>query len=163
VKIRIFVTVVLVTGLLLFFGIRFVSAVQEDEWKIQRSAVQTAYEKTILTKAIKMDRFVGEKPYSVIQGEDKIGNKVVVWVGDDNIYTQMASEGLSVEEIKMTVLSRHPEAEIVRLMPGILNGNFVWEAFYKVAPEDSGNGRYYYDYYLFKDGTYIDTYRLSIQ
>jgi uncharacterized protein YpmB len=163
VKIRIVVASVVVAALLLFFGIRFVNAVQEDEWKIQRNAVQTAYQKTILAKAVKVERFVGEKTYTVIQGEDKIGNKLIVWVGEDNLYTQMASDGASAEHIVSLVLARQPAADILRLMPGVLNGNLVWEAFYKVAPEDSGHGRYYYDYYNFKDGAYIDTYRLSIQ
>ncbi|PZE21907.1 DUF5590 domain-containing protein [Paenibacillus xerothermodurans] len=162
-KIRIAAAAVVITSLLLFFSIRFVNSVQEDEWKIQRTAVLTAYEKTILTKVNKVERFVGEKPYTVIQGEDKIGHKMIVWVGEDSLHTQMASEGLAVENVEPLVLARQPGAEVLRSTPGILNGMFVWEVFYNVSSEESGDDRYYYDYYNFKDGSHIDTYRLSIQ
>jgi uncharacterized protein YpmB len=163
VKIRITAAVIVIAGLLIFFSIRFFNTVQEDEWKIQRSAVQTAYEKTILTKADKVESYVGDQPYTVIHGEDKIGQQMIVWVGKDNIYTQMAKDGITSDQAKQLVLERQPAAVVLRLMPGVLNGNLVWEAFYKIEPEEAKSGRYYYDYYSFKDGTHIDTYRLSIE
>ncbi len=46
-------------------------------------------------------------------------------------------------------------------MPGKLGNEYVWEVFYK-KKENSGT-RYFYDYYKFKDGHYMDTYRLSLQ
>jgi len=161
-KIKIAVAAVAAAALLLFFGVRFFNAVHEKEWQIQRAAVQTAYQKTILAKADKVGRFVGDKPYTVIQGENKIGQKMIVWVGDNEIYAQMAADGVTADQIKAAVLAHQADAEIVRLLPGVLNGALVWEAFYKVESEEDGE-RYYYDYYSFKDGTMLDTYRLSIQ
>ncbi|NOU97510.1 hypothetical protein GC093_30435 [Paenibacillus sp. LMG 31456] len=162
-KYKIIAASIIVVSLLIFFGIRFFNAVQEDEWKVQRNAVQTAYQKTILTKANKVENYVSDQPYTVIFGEDKIGQNIIVWVGQESIYTRMATDGISAEQAEQLVLGRQPEAEVLRLMPGIINGSPVWEAFYKVLPENAGSGRYYYDYYAFHDGTYIDTYRLSIE
>lgn len=162
-KIKIAVAVVAATALLLFFGLRFINAVQEDEWKIQRNAVQTAYQKTILTKADKVDRFVGDKAYTVIRGEDKIAQKVIVWVGEEEIFTQMAADGITEDQVSSLVVTKQPTADILRLMPGVLNGNLIWEAFYKLPADETGSERFYYDYYTFKDGTWLDTYRLSIQ
>ncbi|OXM88027.1 DUF5590 domain-containing protein [Paenibacillus rigui] len=161
-KIKIAVAAVAAAALLLFFGVRFFNAVHEKEWQIQRNAVQTAYQKTILTKADKVDRFVGDKPFTIIQGENKIGQKMIVWVAEDVIYSQMASDGVNAEQVKAAVLAHQADADIVRMMPGVLNGTLVWEVFYKVK-DDAAGERYYYDYYSFKDGAMLDTYRLSIQ
>ncbi|MCS7462515.1 DUF5590 domain-containing protein [Paenibacillus doosanensis] len=162
-KLKITIASVAVVALLLFFGGRFINAVQEDEWKIQRAAVQTAYQKTLLTKADKVERFVGDKPYTVIHGENKIGQKMIVWVGEEELFAQMASDGVTEEQIEAQVEAKHPEADLLRAMPGVLNGALIWEAFYKLPADDSGDERYYYDYYTFKEGTLLDTYRLSIQ
>lgn len=161
-KIKIAVAAMAAAALLLFFGVRFFNTVHEKEWQIQRAAVQTAYQKTVLTKADKVDRFVGDKPFTVIQGENKIGQKMIVWVGESEVYSQMAADGVNADKVSAAVLAHQADAEIVRLMPGVLNGTLIWEAFYKVKSQDDGD-RYYYDYYSFKEGTLLDTYRLSIQ
>jgi len=162
-KIKITIAAVAVIGLILFFGGRFINAVQEDEWKIQRNAVQTAYQKTLLTKAVKVERFVGEKPYTIIRGEDKIGQQLIVWVGEDEIYSQMAADGASEDQINSTLESKHPNADILRTIPGVLGGKLIWEVLYKLPADESGSEKYYYDYYSFNDGAYLDTWRLSIQ
>jgi uncharacterized protein YpmB len=162
-KMKITVAALLAAALLLFFGIRFYSSVQENEWKVQRNAVLTAYQKNILTKVSRVDNFVGDQPYTIIQGEDKIGQKLIVWVGSDNIYTQMASDGVTQDSVKALALARQPEADIMRIIPGVWNDTLVWEVFYKTPVEDTGSGHYFYDYFAFKDGGWMDTYRLSIQ
>jgi uncharacterized protein YpmB len=162
-KIKITAAAVFVAALLLFLGVHFYNTIQEKEWQIQRNAVQTAYQKTILAQVTNVERFVGEQPYTIIHGEDKIGQKLVVWVGEDQIFTQMAADGIDAEKAKALTLSRQPTANIKRMVPGVWNGNLVWEVFYKIAAEETNPDRYYYDYYLFKDGTWLDTYRLSIQ
>ena len=58
------------------------------------------------------------------------------------------------------MLKKGAEIEIERVMPGKLGNDYVWEVFYK-KKENSGT-RYFYDYYKFKDGLYMDTYRLSL-
>jgi uncharacterized protein YpmB len=163
-KLKMWASIVVAAVLFIFLASRFYNTVQEDEWKLQRSAVQTAYEKTILTHVTKVENFVGEQVYTIVQGEDKLGQKMVVWVGQDQIYTQMAADGVTQDQVRLLVMERRPDADILRIMPGVLNGALIWEAFYKVVPEEAAdNTRYYYDYYAFKDGTYIDTYRLSIE
>lgn len=162
-KIKITIVAVAAVALILFFGVRFINAVQEDEWKIQRNAVQTAYQKTLLTKADKVERFVGDKSYTVIYGEDKIGQQVIVWVGEDEIFSQMAADGVSEDKIDSLVQSKHANADILRTMPGVLGGKLIWESMYKLPADETGSEKYYYDYYSFNDGAYLDTWRLSIQ
>lgn len=139
------------------------NGIMSDKWNIQRNAVKTAYEKTVLTKAVMVDRFVGDKAYTVIQGEDKIGHPLFVWVSEDEIRYEMAANGVSAEQINNNVLKSHPKAEVIRTLPGIQNGKVVWEVFYKLIPEGASREQYFYDYYTFKDGQWIDTWRMSIQ
>ncbi|WP_246079038.1 DUF5590 domain-containing protein [Paenibacillus piri] len=161
-KYKVIASAVVVLGLIVYLSIFIFNKVQEDEWKVQRSAVQTAYEKTILTEADKVETFVGDQPFTVVHGMDKIGQRLIVWVGQDQIYTQMETDGITADQAGQLLMARQPAAEIMRLIPGVLNGALVWEAFYKVMPEDAGRGHFYYDYYNFKDGAYIDTYNLNI-
>jgi uncharacterized protein YpmB len=145
----------------LIFGFRFIVSVQEGEWAIQRQAIQTAYEKTNLAKPNKVERFIGDKQYTVIQGEDQIGQPVIVWVGEDEeVITVKASDGITKEKVQEMVLSKDPDSVLLRITPGKLDDQLVWEAFYK-KETDQGE-RYFYDYYTFKDGALIDTYKLNI-
>ncbi|TVY11657.1 cell wall elongation regulator TseB-like domain-containing protein [Paenibacillus cremeus] len=155
-------TVAILVGAVILASWMF-TTVMDDEWGSQREAVQSAYEKTILTKAVKVDRFVGEKSYTVIQGEDKIGQPVLVWVGQDEVRSEMASNGITAEQAQNQTLAKQPDAEVLRVTPGMMNGTAVWEVFYKQLPEGEVKEQYYYDYYRFADGQPVDTWRLSIQ
>ncbi|CAG7648775.1 DUF5590 domain-containing protein [Paenibacillus allorhizosphaerae] len=141
----------------------FFNSVMKEEWNRERAAVLSAYEKTILTKAVKVDRFVGQKPYTVIQGEDKIGQPVVVWVAEDEIRSEMAAGGITAQQAELATMERHADATIVRALPGIMNNAPVWEIFYKLPPGEEKKDQYFYDYYTFKDGQLMDTWRLSIR
>jgi len=141
----------------------FFNSVMEDEWSREQAAVLSAYEKTILAKTVKVDRFVGQKPYTVIQGEDKIGQPVIVWVAEDEIRSEMAAGGITAQQAEQATLERHANAQIVRTMPGIMENAPVWEIFYKLPPGEEKQEQYFYDYYAFKDGQLIDSWRLSIR
>jgi uncharacterized protein YpmB len=139
---------------------RFYIGIQDKHWKEEAAAVKIAYEKSVLVKADQVRPFYGDKPYQVITGQDKLGQKVIVWVADDEVHAEMAADGVNSDRIKEAVLKKAPDASILRIMPGKKGGQLVWEAFYK-RKEDAGE-RYYYDYYAFKDGAPIDTYKLSL-
>ncbi|WP_054800084.1 DUF5590 domain-containing protein [Paenibacillus sp. EPM92] len=138
-------------------------AVSADEWTVQRAAVISAYEKTVLTKAVKVERFISDKSYTVITGENKLGQPVYVWVGENEIRTEMAASGIPMSEAAAKVTAKHPSATILRATPGIMNDKPVWEVFYKLTPEGQDREQHFYDYYQFQDGAWIDTWRLSIQ
>jgi uncharacterized protein YpmB len=108
-----------------------------------------------------VDSFYGDEPFQIVYGEDKIGQKVVVWVSGHEVHTEMAAEGFTEDQVRETMFKKDPGFEILRIMPGKKAGDYVWEVFYK-KKDDSGT-RYFYDYYTFSSGTYIDTYRLSLQ
>nr|WP_240343878.1 DUF5590 domain-containing protein [Paenibacillus sp. SYP-B3998] len=134
--------------------------VQNKHWGENSKAVETAYEKTILAKATKVDSFYGDEPLKIVYGEDKIGQPVIVWVSDKDVHTEMSSESFSEDQVREIMLKKGTDFEVERVLPGKLGDDYVWEVFYK-KQDDSGT-RYFYDYYKFKDGTYMDTYRLSL-
>ncbi|SDC42117.1 Uncharacterized protein YpmB [Paenibacillus sp. UNCCL117] len=139
-------------------------AVSRDEWDIQRAAVAVAYEKTALTKTNWVERFVGDKTYTVISGEDKLGRPLYVWVGGEGeLRSEMAASGVDGQALAEQVKAKHAGAEILRVTPGIQNDKPVWEIFYKYTPEGQKQEQHFYDYYQFYDGAWIDTWRLSIQ
>jgi uncharacterized protein YpmB len=136
--------------------------IMEPEWVVQRDAVKAAYEKTVLTKANKVERFVGDQIYTVIQGEDKIGQPVIVWVSEQEVRSAMGSSGVTAEQANTSTVTQYPDAEIIRTMPGIMEGQPVWEVFYK-RKQENGEDRHFYSYYTFAEGKLIDTWRLNIQ
>ncbi|NEW06032.1 hypothetical protein GK047_08420 [Paenibacillus sp. SYP-B3998] len=156
-------TVALCAFIILTLGVvlsRFYMDVQNKHWGENSKAVETAYEKTILAKATKVDSFYGDEPLKIVYGEDKIGQPVIVWVSDKDVHTEMSSESFSEDQVREIMLKKGTDFEVERVLPGKLGDDYVWEVFYK-KQDDSGT-RYFYDYYKFKDGTYMDTYRLSL-
>ncbi|WP_248925474.1 DUF5590 domain-containing protein [Paenibacillus hamazuiensis] len=158
---KILIGLSVVVAAIVFFGFKFLASVEESEWSVQRQAVKVAYEKTILVKPVKVERFIGNKQYTIIHGEDKIGQPIIVWVSDDEVITEMASDGVTADQVKEAVLAKNPDSTVLRTTPGKLGDRLVWEAFYKYESEQGW--KYFYDYYDFKDGTLIDTYKLSLQ
>jgi uncharacterized protein YpmB len=144
-----------------YLFIRSFYALQEGEWSVERNAVLTAYQKSILVKPLKVERFVGNKAYTVIEGEDKIGQPVIVWVSDDEVVTEMAADGVNKEVIEAKMQEEQPDAALMRITPGKVNDQLVWEAFYKIKADN--DFKYFYNHYSFRDGALIDTYRLSLQ
>src|SRR5206468_5249291 len=113
--------------ILLFLAARLFSAVMDGEWAAQRSAVSEAYAKTILAKVTKVDRFVGDQAFQDIQGEDKIGQPLIVWVNGETVHSEMASDGITSVKADENVTNRQPESEILRTIPGMMNGQPVWD------------------------------------
>ena len=73
---------------------RFYLNVQNEHWDEKRKAVETAYEKSMMTKATKVDFFYGDEPFQIVYGEDKLGQGVIVWVSDKDVHAEMSAEAL---------------------------------------------------------------------
>lgn len=137
----------------------FFDRVIAGEWNDKRSAVQTAYAETMLAKADRVEPYVGSEPYMIVFGEDKIGNKMIVWVSEKDRYAAYESEGISKQEAADKVTAADPANKVLRATPGKLDQDYVWEVYYQ--REQDGQLRYFYSYYRFSDGALIDTLRLG--
>lgn len=157
--------VILISSLVLFslllFGLlQFFQTIQASAWSEERQAVETAYQKTIMTKAAKVETFVGTQTYKIVYGEDALNQALLVWIGDKEIHTEYVADGLSDKELRTKFAQKEPTAELLRILPGKLKEKLVWELYY-TKPNETGKKAYYYDYIEFKDGALLDTYNLG--
>ncbi|WP_409346650.1 DUF5590 domain-containing protein [Paenibacillus sp. MBLB4367] len=152
---------IVAAGLLLYGGAAWYKNVQAGEWQQENESVKTAYEQTILAKAVRTEQFVGDRPYTIVYGQDKVGQEVIVWVSQNDIHSEYAANGVSKEDIRKKLEANDPAIEALRITPGKLDNAYVWEAFYKKSGD--GATRYFYDYYRFQDGALIDTWKLSLK
>lgn len=144
-------TAVLIVVLILYFR-----AIYNDEWALRAAAKQAVTDATYIDR---VERFAGEKEYHILFGSDANGRQTISWTDGTASHTEYADAGISEEQVRQRVIARHPDNEPIRIVPGVLDGVYVWEAFYKRKEEDGT--RYFYDYYRFDNGAEIDTWRLS--
>ncbi|WJH34171.1 DUF5590 domain-containing protein [Paenibacillus sp. CC-CFT747] len=142
-------------------GYRFYTIIQTDTWKEEDTAIQKAKEKAGLVTTDKVEPFVGDRPYMIVSGDNAEGKKLIVWVSETEVHSELADNGMAREAARQKVLQAKPEAEIMRITPGKLENTYCWQVFYKA--EKDGKKRLYYDYYQFKDGSLLDTWTLSLQ
>jgi uncharacterized protein YpmB len=157
--------VILISGIVLFslllFGLsQFFQTIQAGAWSEERQAVDTAYQKTIMTKATRVESFIGTQTYKIVFGEDALGQALIVWIGDKDIHTEYAADGLADKALHTQFAEKEPTAKLLRILPGKLNEKLVWELYYS-KPNEKGKTEYYYDYIHFKDGALLDTYKLG--
>lgn len=157
------ITILAVAGVFLVLLALFLLAdrLTSAEWKEKKAAVLTAYEQTMLVKTDRVETFVGEETWRVVFGEDKLQKKMIVWIGEQSgIHSEYEAAGVSRDAVTGKVTETDPEARIIRVTPGKLAADYVWEVYYERSL-DNGKTAGFYDYYRFADGTLLDTYRLG--
>ncbi len=144
------------------FGSRFYQTVQEPHWSALSRAQADALERLNLSRVDSVERFVGDQPYSIVFGADADGEDVAVWMwGEEGLHIERQSDGLSRDEVKALALKERPGMQLLRIAPGKLGETYVWEVFSSVR--EQGGTRKYYDYYAFRDGAKVETYRLALE
>ncbi|MDF9840279.1 MULTISPECIES: DUF5590 domain-containing protein [unclassified Paenibacillus] len=149
-------------ALLLLFGLgQFYAYIMKDQWAERSAAREVARSRAGLTEVTKAQKSVWDEnaAYWVLTGKNEAGTELMVWVrftldgkpagGDNDIYAAELSQGTSEQQIREKLASELPGADIRRLLPGVFNGEYAWQVFYKQE------GRYYYRFYRFSDGTAI--------
>lgn len=136
---------------------QYYRVIQQPVWNEEREASARAKELAGLTEVLRAEKVVWDETFWIVKGIDGDGEEVWVWLRDRGIRTVKAAEAVSPDEVKERVRSRYAGADIVRIRPGLLQGEPAWEVFYSLP--DAG-GKYFYDFYDFKDGTHKVTYRI---
>jgi uncharacterized protein YpmB len=127
----------------------------------EKAAIELALQESSLTEVDHVEFFAGAAEYTVVFGNNIDGEKLLVWVGNNDIHEEKASNGVSKSAIRKLVFERNGNVMSIRITPGKLNELWVWEVFYK--KKESNGIRHYYDYYQFNDGNWLDTYKLSLE
>lgn len=148
--------------LLLLFGLsQFYAYIMRDQWNERSAAREVARERAGLTEVTKAQKSVWDENsvYWVLTGKNTAGTDLMVWVrftldgkpagGDNDIYAAELSQGTSEKQIRQIIASELPGVQVKRLLPGVYNGEYAWQLFYQKE------GRYYYRFFRFADGTSI--------
>lgn len=146
----------LLVGVVFFYGF-----VMKDQWKERDAAAEVAKARAGLTQVQRAQKSVWDENsiYWVLTGKNDAGTELMVWVrfttegkvaeGDNTVFSEEVSKGTSEEKIRSIIAAQLPDITIERLLPGVYNGEYAWQLFYK--QED----RYYYQFYRFSDGNPI--------
>lgn len=148
--------------LLLLFGLsQFYAYIMKDQWNERSEAKELARARAGLTEVTKAQKSVWNENeiYWVLTGKNEAGTDLMVWVrftlegkpagGDNDLYAEELSNGTSEEKMRGIIAAQLPDITIERLLPGVYNGEYAWQLFYKK------DGRFYYSFYRFKDGSAI--------
>ncbi|TCZ81175.1 hypothetical protein E0485_02550 [Paenibacillus albiflavus] len=153
--IAILVFVVLIIALSFFYA-----SVQKDYFAERDRAMIKAKEELSLNSVTRSEPSYGDEAYQIVFGTDAGDRPVVVWVSDSNMIVEQADGAFTKEDVNRKVLEQEPTATILRTLPNRIQGVNVWEAFFE-KPGENGKPSYFYMYYRFRDGEYVDTYKLS--
>lgn len=114
-----------------------------------------AKEHASLTAINRIERYHGDEAFYVVFGEEDTGEAVIVFIpftdkDDENdltIETVQQSEIISEEEVLKQWAKDCSKCDLVKIVPGQLNEELVWEITYTDEQE-----RYVFDYVSLFDG-----------
>ncbi|WP_340024401.1 DUF5590 domain-containing protein [Paenibacillus sp. FSL K6-1096] len=148
--------------LLLLFGLsQFYAYIMKDQWTERNEAKELARAQAGLTEITKAQKSVWDENsiYWVLTGSNAAGTELMVWVrftsegkpagGENGLYAEELSKGTSEAQMRKLLAGQMPDIKIKRLLPGVYNGEYAWQLFYQKE------GRYYYSFYRFSDGSAI--------
>jgi uncharacterized protein YpmB len=139
------------------------TTVQRPLWNQESRAVRAALRETPMEHAERTALSHGERAFVIVYGLDEEEKSLIAWVGEEGVeHFAYPEEATSEEEIAERWRAAHPEARLIRIVPGMLRGEYVWEVYYDQKEEPKGS-RKYYDYYRFEDGDLLTTYTLTLR
>lgn len=148
-------------GFLLILAIilGFYNLIQRDHWRQQNTAAQQAKTQTELAAVTALDYYAGEAEYTIVYGKDAQQRDMIVWVGNGQVHAEYTADGIGKPVIESNFQKQAPQARIIRIVPGVMNGNYIWEVFYQTAADRKT--KYYYKFYRFSNGELMDTFDMG--
>ncbi len=156
-KTWIFIGIVILL-LLGFGGYRYYIYVTQDIRAEETAAILAAKKETSLVKVTEAQKSVWDTVCWAIEGLDKDNRPLMVWVtmdggkvksGEGAVHEELLVNGLTEKQIKEKVKQDLPDIDKLRVLPGMYNGEYAWQLFYR------SKDHYYYHFYRFSDGQSI--------
>ncbi|PZD93572.1 hypothetical protein DNH61_23425 [Paenibacillus sambharensis] len=132
--------------------------IQTDIWQEERAAERIAVDAAQLTDISETEKFVWDEVVWIVRGSAQDGQQLMVWVTDGKADVVPASEGVTEQTVREKLLAARPGADIIRIRPGLYNGQKIWEAYYSLPEKPL---RYYYEFFAFADGSPVSQFRLT--
>ncbi|WP_172250484.1 DUF5590 domain-containing protein [Saccharibacillus deserti] len=151
------VLLILLSGAYLYYTLSMKERTNE-----RSEAVALAVSKAQLTETGRADKWVwGEDSiFWVVQGSTAAGEQQYVWLqytqegkpaeGKSAVRIMPAAGTISREDMWNRLETELPDADLIRMLPGFYNKQYVWQIFYEQA------GERYYRFYSLTDGRAID-------
>lgn len=136
--------------------------VQKPLWSHRQTVVAYAWNILDLAEVTSVHRFVTDQAYDIILGTDKEGHQwYIATLNNEEIDRISIEDVINKSFIEEQLTSQAANVKILRILPGIWEGQWVWEVFYKM--EEDGGVRHRYNYYDITDGSLLETYRLRLE
>lgn len=157
---KVWSSLVVAVGAIVFAVIWYYNFIQGPLREQQQTARNLAVEQTAITEVTDVESFAGADSYQIVFGTDDKGEDWIVWVGEEEIHAEKADDGWASNQIRLMMQEKEPDAQLIRIVPGVWQDEYVWEVYYQKR-EEKGR-RNYYDYYRFRDGDKLTSLRLSL-
>ncbi|PFK47395.1 peptidase M4 [Bacillus cereus] len=140
------------------YGVHVYNTTMEKKIPKESKVVEIAKEKAKLTKVKSVDYFNGESSYTVVQGVDEKGEKIIVWVPEKkgDVLVKKQSEGISEKDALQIVAKEQKPKQFLKAKLGAEKNVPLWEVTYI----DDEN-RYIYYYLAFQDGKFLKRYNIE--
>jgi uncharacterized protein YpmB len=141
--------------IILWQTVRVYHAAMEPKQSLQAKAMKRAAHEVSFAHIDDIYTYYGEKTYIVFVGENRNGQKYIVWVPEKkgHVIVKRADSGITKQEaIEKLKAERNPK-EIISAKLGMEKGVPLWELTYI----DHDN-RYSFYYVSFEDGTFLKRY-----
>lgn len=142
------VMIIAFTGILLRVYFGAISPVKAAE----KNAVTLAKKQISLSKVEDFHLYHGLETVSVIEGENKKGEKIIVWIPEKTkkIIVKKAKDGLSKEDAVQKLLQEKKPKKIISVRLGMEKNIPLWEIYYR-----SDNDLINYYYVHFETGEWL--------
>ena len=152
---------VLIIGILIYSVYLYYSILNHKETGLQKSE-QIILEQTKLISVDKVERFHGDTSYHVITGRAKDGDTYFAFLPITNNHKKQKitlinhANIISQSQIKDHWLKSCQTCHFIRISPGLIDDQPVWEITYK-----DQSLRYVFDYLSMYDGKSIEQFRFK--
>ena len=133
------------------FIIVYFSAVEPIK-AAEKKAVTLANQKVQISKVQDFHLYHGLESVNVIEGNNKKGEKIIVWIPDKSkkVFVKKAKDGLSKEEAVQKLLQEKNPKKIISVRLGMEKNIPLWEIYYR-----SDNNLINYYYVHFETGEWL--------
>ncbi|NGZ74281.1 DUF5590 domain-containing protein [Saccharibacillus alkalitolerans] len=150
------IVLILLSGAYLYYTLSMQNRTAE-----RSAAISSARAQAQLTEVERADKWVwGDNSiFWVVQGTTVSGEEEYVWLkytsegtpveGKNAFRTLPLAGTVSRDDMKSRFEAESPDADLVRMLPGIYNNQYVWQVFYEQG------GKHFYRFYNLKDGSAI--------
>jgi uncharacterized protein YpmB len=135
--------------------------VQEDFWNEKNQLEQIAFTQSDLSRSNRVVMSYGEQSIGIVYGKNKLNQSVMVMIKDQQVIdTFLLSRIYQEVLLRKDVKRLYPNQKTIRIQPTIKNNKYAWEVYSVIST--TSKPKHVYHYFDMKEGTYLDTYQLSI-